>query len=1495
MNRLNNKILSLAALFVFTLTISAFAQGLIDLPKTGQSISYVKGDDGDLQIGVDWPTLRFIDNRDETITDSLTGLMWAKNANLIGRSTTYQEALNYASGMNAGAYQNFGYTDWRMPNIVEIESLINAGESNNAIWLNSQGFTNVPVESWFSNFYWSSSGGGNYTKVIWFYDGEIIGTLKNYSGFLWPVRSGQFGTIKLPKTGITWSESPGDDGDLQVGVAWPIPRFIDNGDGAVRDNLTGLLWTKNANLPNGKMTWQEALDYLTSLNDNQYLGYSDWRLPNRKELGSLELYISYANLKDPFTNIPYYPSFGTGFWTSTTYAYNPNNAWGAWLLWSGEVTGFNKISQDYYSKCYVWSVRGGGTPPCIEKSFTESTLTETLVSKKAVLNDVKVTGDFESSLNFTNFEMVSISTGSFAGKGFSKGEFQTTLEGVSYTGNWKGILFFKPQEKKIYLKGAVSGEISGLVEGYLTESEPGSGTYDRYQATWKIGRLGNASTSAIIKLDGTLIYESSSEFTNTKLYVLQTNLEGTISGDYAGFLNTVLTHLRVIDKINPYYGEGFSIISYTSDSGSGESWTYNKFMEPGRVAMKGIFTSPLLGIVSASLDETVSPRTLSITIQRVDLGLPPAPDLKVKVWGPQRVSPGQTIDYIIEYKNDGLLSAPDVAVIMNLSPFAEYISGSEGALYSETNEIAWDLGNLPAKTMGYLTAQAKVIWGLPLGTTLNNYAYIESFAWHSQKIGTLRNGVSLPRYEYQGTICYAENCTSISMSAEEFKDFECPLFSVCDIRQMPQYKSWNSASSKYDSSWSPILNTGDLLPIADALHAALASPVFGDGEGNPVPTDFNGLKQDYQSQDYAIEYSGGGPSGDGALKLGRETIISSEDKDFTKYRVSPVLFDPDILLPLYKEKGVKKVVLYQSEYDDLLEYNGTVSYDMQSGWDIEIEGVKSPQFIDKILAKLLGAKKAIDLFNINTGKQVERLQLNMTKDPEGKYCKDKVSIKLLGKEAPIEFFLQGNPKTGELFKQNDFANLEGIEVEVRDRSQYKIPHTGWQEWILNREDIFTNKIEPKTTEEFFGTSPQEINVARDPNELSVSPEGNVRPGDKLIYTINYENEGEGIAYGVYFTDTLEEDLEPSSLKIGPVIDALTGQNIGKPGIYNPQTRTITWFVGEVGSRQGGSAEFSVNVKSDIPDGREIINFATVYFPSVPEATRTNGTVNKVSTLVDNIASVTTASVLPVPNEAGWNNQDITITLTTSDNEGGLGVKEINYKLTDAALEERTISADITQISISTVGTTNLTYWSVDNAGNTETQKTLEIKLDKTPPTITAQVSPPPNSFSWNNTDVTVSFAATDSLSGIASLTEPVTVITEGSGQYIGGEVVDIAGNTATTSITLNIDKTPPQVSISTTPDILWPPDHKFIDVTIGGEATDNLSGIASTSFKITDEYKIVEPEILNFNTTVQLESWREGYDLDGRVYTILATTKDKADNQTSNSITVICPHDEGNE
>lgn len=112
------------------------------------------------------------------------------------------------------------------------------------------------------------------------------------------------GTVALPQTGqTTCYDTAGDviacagtgqDGDIHAGVPWPDPRFIDNGDGTVTDNLTGLMWTQDGNAPGPlacspgtAKTWQGALDYVTCLSTNSYLGHSDWHLPNVKELESL--------------------------------------------------------------------------------------------------------------------------------------------------------------------------------------------------------------------------------------------------------------------------------------------------------------------------------------------------------------------------------------------------------------------------------------------------------------------------------------------------------------------------------------------------------------------------------------------------------------------------------------------------------------------------------------------------------------------------------------------------------------------------------------------------------------------------------------------------------------------------------------------------------------------------------------------------------------------------------------------------------------------------------------------------------------------------------------------------------------------------------------------------------------------------------------------------------------------------------------------------------
>lgn len=96
--------------------------------------------------------------------------------------------------------------------------------------------------------------------------------------------------------------------------------------------------------------------------------------------------------------------------------------------------------------------------------------------------------------------------------------------------------------------------------------------------------------------------------------------------------------------------------------------------------------------------------------------------------------------------------------------------------------------------------------------------------------------------------------------------------------------------------------------------------------------------------------------------------------------------------------------------------------------------------------------------------------------------------------------------------------------------------------------------------------------------------------------------------------------------------------------------------------------------------------------------------------------------------------------------------------------------------------------------------TLEIDgVDNDPPLITATVDVPANPAGRNNSDVTVSFSGTDTLSGIVSVTAPVVVATEAAGQVITGTATDAAGNSSLASVSLNIDKTPPRVTPAMSP------------------------------------------------------------------------------------------------
>jgi hypothetical protein len=146
----------------------------------------------------------------------------------------------------------------------------------------------------------------------------------------------------------------GQDGAFRAGIPWPEPRFGSRGDTVV-DALTGLTWSRCATPLEFPLTWREALSAIGGLNAQRWLGRSDWRLPNRRELRSL---VSYQTRRPalpeghPFTDL-----FVAWFWTSTTVAGLPAYAW--WVNLDGGRMFFGGKDQSFLA----WPVSGKADLP----------------------------------------------------------------------------------------------------------------------------------------------------------------------------------------------------------------------------------------------------------------------------------------------------------------------------------------------------------------------------------------------------------------------------------------------------------------------------------------------------------------------------------------------------------------------------------------------------------------------------------------------------------------------------------------------------------------------------------------------------------------------------------------------------------------------------------------------------------------------------------------------------------------------------------------------------------------------------------------------------------------------------------------------------------------------------------------------------------------------------------------------------------------------------
>ncbi len=287
--------------------------------------------------------------------------------------------------------------------------------------------------------------------------------------------------------------------------------------------------------------------------------------------------------------------------------------------------------------------------------------------------------------------------------------------------------------------------------------------------------------------------------------------------------------------------------------------------------------------------------------------------------------------------------------------------------------------------------------------------------------------------------------------------------------------------------------------------------------------------------------------------------------------------------------------------------------------------------------------------------------------------------------------------------------------------------------------------------------------------------------------------------------------------------------------------------------------------------------------------------------IDQTPPATTARIIGTKGNNDWYISDVSIELTASDEASG--INSTKYSVDNG----QTYQKYTNPIPIQTEGINKLLFYSEDNAGNKEDAKELEVKIDKTPPDTLLYTTGALGSEGWYRTNVRIAFNASDAHSGYKttyySLDEgndkkfkeyteiPPLILNQEEITKIYYYSVDNAGNKEDTRMReIKIDKTPPIVSISASPDSIWPPNGKMVDLKITGNSSD--SHLKTTTFKVEDEYNQIQPPLSYFGQTIQLEAKRNGNDQDGRIYTIQATAEDLAGNTTPASTMVTVPHDQ---
>jgi hypothetical protein len=264
----------------------------------------------------------YTDNGNGTITDNVTGLMWAQSSDLNGDGTIdADDKLSYADALaGASSFDLAGYTDWRLPSIKEAYSLILfSGEDISGYdGTSAEGFTPFINTDYFEFGYGDLDAGERLIDAQFATTAKYVSTTMNGNETMFGTNLAD-GRIKGYPTHKLFYVMY-----VRGNTTYGINNYSDNGDGTITDNATGLMWMQD---DNGEgLIWEDALSYAENY---EYAGHTDWRLPNAKELQSI---VDYTRSPSTTSSAAIDPLFNCTqitneagdadyacYWTSTTH------------------------------------------------------------------------------------------------------------------------------------------------------------------------------------------------------------------------------------------------------------------------------------------------------------------------------------------------------------------------------------------------------------------------------------------------------------------------------------------------------------------------------------------------------------------------------------------------------------------------------------------------------------------------------------------------------------------------------------------------------------------------------------------------------------------------------------------------------------------------------------------------------------------------------------------------------------------------------------------------------------------------------------------------------------------------------------------------------------------------------------------------------------------------------------------------------------------------